>query len=81
MGDYRNQMGHATDKKHCDRCRKKSFVFYESRYWYAGDLCGPCRTQVFKEVDTERLYGEIKSHDYTVNQGPPLDEFCEEPFY
>lgn len=61
---------------HCDRCRKKSFAFYESRYWYKGSLCGSCRSEVFKEIGIDRS----KSHDYTVNQGPILNEFCKDPF-
>ncbi len=76
MGDGRYAMGYPTDQKHCDKCRKKSFCFYESRYWYKGSVCSDCRKKIFED------YGRnITNHDYTVDQGPPLDEFCVEPFY
>jgi hypothetical protein len=66
-----------TTQTHCDKCRKRSFTFYESRYWYKGSLCGDCRTKVFEEIGICN-HGV---HDYTVDQGPEIDAFCESPFF
>jgi hypothetical protein len=72
MSDGRYTFGQPTTQTHCDRCRKKAFTFYESRYWYKGSLCGECRTKVLEQNNED--------HDYTVNQGPVFDGFCESPF-